>query len=313
MPRPTKRRYFKELRIQQLQGFCETARSGSFAVAAETLSLSRPALWHQIRALERELGADLVRRHGRGIEVTPDGTLLLELAEPLVTGFARLKTIFHERRGVIARHVTLASNASLLANELREPLHRFRSSHPDVQLTLVDRTSLEAARLIETGEADLAVVGRCDAEPLSALVTCEPLFTEPFVLICPRNHELTRRRRVPLDLLIRFPCVLLAKETITRRQIERVLHQHGLLDRLNVVVDTTNYDLVLDYVAAGLGISVLVSGPDLRRRKRLHVRSATDWFGEETTVLLLKKGTYHSPHLKALEEIIRQSMTQMRT
>jgi DNA-binding transcriptional LysR family regulator len=199
MPRTPTRRYFKELRFQQLQGFCETARSGGFAVAAETLGLSRPALWHQIRALELELGADLVRRSGRGIEVTPDGTLLLELAEPLVTGFAQLKSRFHERRGAIERHLTLASTASLLAHELREPLCRFRARHADVHLTLLDRMPLESARLVETGEVDLAVVGRCDAEPLSALVTCEPLFTEPFVLVCPRDHELARRHRLQLD------------------------------------------------------------------------------------------------------------------
>ena len=55
-----RRRYFKEMRLQQLRGLCEIARQGSFSAAAAALRISRPAIWQQVRALEQEFDASLV-------------------------------------------------------------------------------------------------------------------------------------------------------------------------------------------------------------------------------------------------------------
>ena len=74
------RHYFKEMRFQQLRSFCEVARFGSFAGAARALHVSRPAIWQQIRSLERELDASLVVRQGRKAELTGDGLALLDNA-----------------------------------------------------------------------------------------------------------------------------------------------------------------------------------------------------------------------------------------
>src|SRR5262245_60253547 len=122
MPEMRQRRYFKEMRLQQLRGLCEVARQGSFAAAAQTLRISRPAIWQQVRALEREFGASLVERRGRKAELTGDGRLLLEIVAPLVTGFDGIKTAFRDRREELVRHLTVATTATLLAYELQAPV-----------------------------------------------------------------------------------------------------------------------------------------------------------------------------------------------
>ena len=53
---------FKQIGSQQLRAFGEAARTGGFARAAATLGVSRPAVWQQIRALEREFGAAFLLR-----------------------------------------------------------------------------------------------------------------------------------------------------------------------------------------------------------------------------------------------------------
>jgi len=66
---------FKQIRFQQLRAFGEAARTGSFARAAAALGVSRPAVWQQIRALEREFGAAFLLRRGNRLELTLDGKM----------------------------------------------------------------------------------------------------------------------------------------------------------------------------------------------------------------------------------------------
>ena len=68
------RRYFKELRFRQLRALVELAQKGSFTAVAETLKLSVPSAWQQIRALEEEFGTTLVRQNGK--TVTLNATLV---------------------------------------------------------------------------------------------------------------------------------------------------------------------------------------------------------------------------------------------
>jgi len=86
---------YKQNRLQQLRGFCYAAQEGSISRAAERMYLSQPSVSLQIQALERELETTLFDRNGPKIELTHDGRLLFELAQPLVDGFNHLEETFH--------------------------------------------------------------------------------------------------------------------------------------------------------------------------------------------------------------------------
>src|SRR3989337_965380 len=89
---------YKPNRLQQLRGFCYAARNKSIAKAAEKMALSQPSVSLQIKALERELGAQLFERRGPRIELTHDGQRLLELARPIVDAIDTLAERFASLR-----------------------------------------------------------------------------------------------------------------------------------------------------------------------------------------------------------------------
>lgn len=302
------RRYFKELRLQQFRGFCETARRSSFASAAAALGLSRPAVWHQIRALEREFGTRLVIRRGRGIQLTDDGQLLLELVSPLVSGFDSVKSVFEARRQEVIAQLVVATTASNLLTDLKEPIKEFRRSCPQVHLYFLDRPSAEAFRLVEKGQADLAVASQLREQPRSPQLEYESLFARPFLLICPRGHKLARKRTVHLTDLVRYPFVLTPQGSGTRSRLEQVFQTHDLLEDLDVALDTSNGHLIHEYVALGLGITVAAREPvGSALRRKLHIRSVAGLFGEELVVLATKKGAYQTPHAGIFSEIVRRT------
>ena len=70
--------------LKQLEYFLEIARMGSVSKAAQMLNISQPPLSMQLKALEDELGVPLFNRTKRGLEITPEGTLLQERAEVIM-------------------------------------------------------------------------------------------------------------------------------------------------------------------------------------------------------------------------------------
>src|SRR5881227_3049868 len=103
------RHTYKEIRLQQLRSFCETARLGSLAAAAASLGLAQPTVWEQVHALEREFAAQLVEPHGRGCRVTEAGRVLAGLAAPLVAGIDSLKRNFESARHDVETWLTLTT------------------------------------------------------------------------------------------------------------------------------------------------------------------------------------------------------------
>ncbi|MBM3982509.1 MAG: LysR family transcriptional regulator [Planctomycetes bacterium] len=106
------RRFFKELRFQQLRALVELVGQTSFAGAAHTLGLATPSAWQQIRGLEVEFGVELVRVNGKTVELTDDGTALADLARPLVAGFDSLHEAFEGRTNLGPKRLVLASRSS---------------------------------------------------------------------------------------------------------------------------------------------------------------------------------------------------------
>lgn len=305
----TQRRYFKELRFQQYRSLCALARHQTFVRAAEELGLSAPAVWQQVRGLEQDLNTPLVRRHGRGVRLTEDGERLLTLVSPLVAGFDSIPSVFADAREEAVRKLVVATTASLLAYDLRTPVKEFHGRCPDVHLSLIDRPPVEVAGLVESGEVQLGITSHATEDVRSELLDYDSLCTWPYLLICPRQHPLARQRAIRLADLTRFPLVL-SRGSRLRARLDRLFQQHGLLDKLNVVMETTNGYLVPEYVALGLGVAITTRNCVATLRRRLHARSVVHLFGDISVVVLRKKGTYELPHVQQFREIVRRSLAR---
>src|SRR5882757_10599615 len=68
------------MELRHFRYFVAVAEAGSLTVAARRLHTSQPSLSRQIQDLENELGAQLLTRRARGIELTPAGRAFLDHA-----------------------------------------------------------------------------------------------------------------------------------------------------------------------------------------------------------------------------------------
>jgi DNA-binding transcriptional LysR family regulator len=300
---------YKELHLPQLRGFCLAATSGSFTAAAQALGLSASTAWQQVRALERELRVRLLRRRGRAVELTDDGRLLLQLVQPHVTGLDSLRRLFEARRADLPPELVLASGTYLFGHHLPGPIRQFRAGHPAVRLILRIAAWSALHRLMERGEADVAVLA-CDPDvPRSPFLEYEHLFDEQLTVMLPAGHPLTRKRTVSARDLVMHPLILPPKGGADRKAIDRLLQKHNLTERVQPAMVCGLVDVTKQYVCLGVGIAPMYVTVNVARGiPGLELRGLAAEVEPLPIELAVRKGA-HLPHfVDEFRQIIRQAL-----
>ncbi len=291
---------YKQNRLQQLRGFCYAARTKSMSKAAEKMGLSQPSVSLQIKALERELGAQLFTRRGPRIELTHDGQRLMELARPLVDAIDGLDESFAALRDSAERGtVNVAAGGSTIQYLLPPFVEKYTREYPQVDVRLHNVTGKAGLVLLREGDVDFAVGPMLDTPPdiqFHPLVTYEPM------LITRRDHPLAAQTRVMLKDIAKYPLILPPKNQSTYRVVEMVFAQHSL--EYDVKLEVGGYDVIKKYVELGLGISIVMSHC-LTGADHLHSVPLGRWFPKRTYGVVLRKGAALSPAAGRFVEMIR--------
>ena len=246
-PAPSARRD----RLRQLRAFCETARHGSLSRAAERLGSSQPAVSMQVRALEDELGVLLFERRGPRIALTRVGRSLYRTAAPVVEGLTRLPALFAEELvGTAPRWLRVGAGDVSAAYLLPGPLERFKARHPDARIEVRTGTGPQRLEWLRRFEID-AAVGVIDAGAPD--IEFHHLRTSTMVLATPPDHPLAGHGAVEPAVLNRLEFVAPTPAQHARRILDTLLQAHGV--RLRVRVEVDGWGIILNHVAAGVGVA----------------------------------------------------------
>ena len=187
------------MELRHLRYFIAVAEEGSVTVAAERrLHTAQPSLSRQIRDLELEIGAQLLIRSTRGIELTAAGRAFLD--------HARLALSQVEAAGEAARRAAYPAKASFVMGFLTgtemdwfaEAVRLLRDELPNIEVILVSQTSPELANALVRGKIDVAFLR---PEPEMPDLAFKHLTSEPLVVVLPTDHPLTDLQAIsPRDL-----------------------------------------------------------------------------------------------------------------
>jgi DNA-binding transcriptional LysR family regulator len=191
----------RRMDLRHLRAFVAVAEEGTFTKAARRLHISQPPLSKQVRQLEVELGTELFVRRRDGIELTRDGTVLLERAQAALTAFREFEDFTKSAR-VRVRPLRVGIGWGLW-----EAVERIRSHHakrfPDIRIAAEDLCSDRSAA--QERSIDVAVV----RPPVDTkLYESELLFEEAFVALLADSHPLAGRKSIKLSELAAEPLLL---------------------------------------------------------------------------------------------------------
>jgi len=283
----TRRHAYKEIRLQQLRSICATAQLGSLAAAAKSLGLSQPAVWEQVRALEREFGAVFVEAHGRGCRLTEAGKLLVELAEPVVAAADSIKRTFQERRGEVVARLTIAATQRILIEDLCAVIPHFIAKHPQVHLRFLERLTGQVSQSVESGEADLGVASA--REPSGPRLRTEPAYELDTLLITRHDHPLASKATIKVRDLVEYPFVN-AEDSFSRPEVAKQLTDLGAFRVEPRTIEAATTHAVRHFVQLGLGIGLVLGRLPQGGNPALHERNLSRHFGRAGINLVWRKG-----------------------
>lgn len=233
--------------FSQLRTFLAVAEAGSIRAAAERLVVSQPSVSAAVGALERELGVELVARHGRGLRLTGAGEVFAAATRQalglLEKGARTAASVESPGRGT----VTIAAVTTAAERLLLPLIASFRREHPGagVRVQVGNRTTVWEA--LSDHEADLVVAGRPPAA-LGARVLA--LAENLLVLVGPPGSA---GELGPHDLE-EATWLLREEGSGTREATEELIRSLGI-DPPTMILGSNG--AVEEAVAAGLGLALI--------------------------------------------------------
>jgi DNA-binding transcriptional LysR family regulator len=238
-----------------LETFCQVARHGSISGAARQLAYTQSAVSRQVATLETRLGARLFDRRAGGVQLTEHGRCLLTHAESLLERLdvARrdLEALDRLEGGRLRIGAFPTANASLIPRTMAA----FAAAWPNVSLSLAEGITLRQLALLESDDADLAVVSAFPDQSLDRKrFNLVPLLDDTMLVAVPLSHRLaSRRRRVRLAELEGEPWI--GGEPADND--DRVLGPARLTTTPQTDFPVREWTAKLGLVAAGLGVTLV--------------------------------------------------------
>jgi DNA-binding transcriptional LysR family regulator len=242
----------RSITLRQLRIFTSVIEHRSFTRAAEALSLTQPAVTHQMQALARAVGRPLLDAGSRAPVLTAVGQALHERAGRILAMIGDAQEAMDDVAEVRAGRVHVAGDTTVGIYVLPDAMAAFHREHPAVALSLDVVNRAQVRELLLEGIADIGVIGSLwDDDVLAA----EPFLENSLMCFCAPGHPLTQREPLqPIDLL-EGPLLLRERGSGTRESAERILRTAGI--EPVAAMEMASNGALKRAVAGGLGVTVL--------------------------------------------------------
>jgi DNA-binding transcriptional LysR family regulator len=242
----------RSITLRQLRIFTSVIEHHSFTRAAEVLSLTQPAVTHQMQALARAVGQPLLDPGSRSPVLTAAGQALLERAGRILAMVSDAQEAIEDVAGLRAGRVRVAGDTTVGIYVLPDAMAGFHREHPGVALSLDVVNRARVRELLLEGSADIAVIGTLWED---ALLAAEPFLENSLMCFCAPGHPLLQREPLrPVDLL-EGPLLLRERGSGTRESAERILRAAGA--EPVAAMEMASNGALKRAVAGGLGVAVL--------------------------------------------------------
>lgn len=244
------------MELRQLQYTLQIAAERNFSRAAEKLHIAQPSLSQQLSKLEKELGVLLFQRNTSSVELTYAGEKFVEQAQVIMDAVELLRQEMSDISQLRTGRVVVGSMPITGAHLLPHVLPVFKSKYSDVDITLLEDSSMNLEKLTASGQTDLSLLSLPLEIPTLAY---EVLGEERIDLAVPPEHPLAVRAaqgvRTLLEELKDEPFIVLKKGQGFRKMTVDLCREAGFEPQ--IVFESNNMETIQSLVATGMGVTLV--------------------------------------------------------
>jgi DNA-binding transcriptional LysR family regulator len=241
------------MELRHLRYFVAVAEELHFRRAAERLHMSQPPLSQQIRNLEQEVGATLLVRNQRRVELTAAGQAYLGRARDILAAVEdAAREARRVQRGEVGR-LDVGFVGSAMYSVVPELLRAFRERFPEVGLRLREVGTTEQLRRLEDGRLDIGFLRPPGPRPGLSI---ETVLVEPVVAALPEHHPLATAAEIRIEDLAGAPLVLMTRAGAPGLRDALTQLTEGLTEDA-IVQEVSEMQTLVGLVAAGVGVSLV--------------------------------------------------------
>lgn len=241
------------MELTTLRHFSTIARTGHMTRAARELGISQPALSAMLKKLEAEVGAQLLHRTGRGVELTDAGRAFLTHADDALRQAEAGVLAVRQLAGLEAGSIRIGGGATATTYLLPPVVSRIRRRHPRLRFYVREGGSTAIAAAVLSGELDLGIVTLPIAQgPGKPELLTLPLVEDELRLVVPPGHRLAGKRTFRWSDVAGEPIIAFEAGAAVRTLIDQAAAAAGV--PLNVVMELRSIESIKQMVAAGIGV-----------------------------------------------------------
>lgn len=241
------------MELWQLKTFRVVAKYLHFTRASEELNLSQPAVSHQIKSLEKEIGEPLFLRNNEGVSLTKAGQTMYEHAEKILDIADKLSLEINESKDSLSGRLVIGAATQGLNNPFPFLYKGFKKKYGSIKLVFQAEKSPESvADKIRSGEIDVGVLGIIyDLNGLSVM----PYGEFKFLCVVSKDHPLANKEKITHEDLKNQEWIMLKSPSRLRLWAKESLAKVGI--KPNKIMEINDGSLIRSMIANGEKISLL--------------------------------------------------------
>jgi len=247
--------------LTELRYIVTLAREQHFGQAAERCHVSQPTLSIAVKKLEQELGVELFERSKNKVSPTPTGDSVITQAQKVLEEASRIHDLAAAGKDQLNSPLRVGAIFTIGPYLFPQFIPKLRDIAPRMSLVVEESYTATLRRRLRNGDLDVIVIALPFNEPD---VVTQPLYTEPFVVLMPRDHALAAKDHIEPTDLDGENILMLGEGHCFRDQVLEAMpnlskNSSAKARELGIRTDTegSSLETMRHMVASGLGLTIL--------------------------------------------------------
>ena len=243
-----------DINLELYKIFCEVAKAGNISKAAENLFVSQSAVSQAIMQLENKIGGKLFDRSVRGVKLTVEGEVLFSHIDDAILLIENAQAKFAELKELNSGIINIGASDTICSLFLIPVLEKFNNKHPDIQISVTNRTTQESIELLKHAAVDIAFVNLPIENDTSLDII--PVKTIQDCFVVGGKYGFLADKTMNLSDLSKHPIITLEKASNSRKQMDMFLASKGIT--LQPAIELGSQALLSEFAKIGLGIAATI-------------------------------------------------------